>query len=174
MIEKNVNLPGLTVWCGISSVEIISPYFFDGCVTGKSYLKVLQHFLIPCLAHYDNDIMFQQDSAPPHFASVFRDFLDKKFPGRWIGRRGPIEWPARLPNLTWGVLKDKVYSRNPITLDQLRSLISQQLQTIDEAFAEKCVGLCETEWQSAFKTKDDTLNIFFSLHYPHLFAQCDL
>ena len=137
MIEKNVNLPGLTVWCGISSVGIIGPYFFDGCVTGKSYLEMLQHFLIPRLVHYDDDIMFQQDGAPPHFASVFRDFLDKKFPGRWIGRRGPIKWPARLPDLTpadfflWGVLKDKVYSHNPITLDQLRSLISQQLQTID-------------------------------------------
>ena len=74
-----------------------------------------------------------EPQTPPHFASVVRDFLDEKFLGRWIGRRGPIEWPAR--------------SR---------------------------VGLCETECQSAFKTKEDTSNIFFSLHSPRLFAQCDL
>ena len=147
MIEKNVNLPGLTVWCGISSVGIIGPYFFDGCVTGKSYFEMLQHFLIPRLAHYDDDVMFQQDGAPPHFASVVRDFLDEKFPGRWIGRRGPIEWPARSPNLTpadfflWGVLKEKVYSHNPITLDQLKSLISQQLQTTDVSL---CRNVCRS------------------------------
>ena len=70
MIKKNVYLPGLTVWCGISSVGIIGPYFFDGCVTGKSYLEMLQHFLIPCLVHYDDDIMFQQDNVPPHFTSA--------------------------------------------------------------------------------------------------------
>ena len=40
--------------------------------------------------------------------------------------------------------------------------------------ANNCVGLCKTEWQSSFKTKEDTSNIFFSLHYLHLFAQCDL
>ena len=67
MIQKNVNFPGLTVWCDISCVRIIGPYFFDGCVTGKSYLEILQHFLIPRLAHYDDDIMFQQDDASTAF-----------------------------------------------------------------------------------------------------------
>ena len=44
-----------------------------------------------------------------------RNKLDEKLPGRWIGRRGPIEWPARSPDLTpldfffWGFIKDKVY-----------------------------------------------------------------
>ena len=76
MIKKDVNLFGLTVWCGISSVEIIC-YFFDGCVTRKSYLEMLQHFLIPRLALYDDDVMFQQYRALPHFTSVVRDFLEK-------------------------------------------------------------------------------------------------
>jgi hypothetical protein len=26
--------------------------------------------------------------------------LDVKFPGRWIGRGGPIAWPPRSPDLT--------------------------------------------------------------------------
>jgi hypothetical protein len=29
-----------------------------------------------------------------------RSWLDRQFPGRWIGRRGPLEWPPRSPNLT--------------------------------------------------------------------------
>ncbi|KAJ4442797.1 hypothetical protein ANN_04390 [Periplaneta americana] len=34
--EKTVNLPGVTVWCGLSSREITGPYFFEGIVTGRS------------------------------------------------------------------------------------------------------------------------------------------
>ena len=30
---------------------------------------------------------------------VFVRGLDKHFAGRWIGRRGPTEWPPRSPNL---------------------------------------------------------------------------
>ena len=29
-----------------------------------------------------------------------RSWLDRQFPGRWIGRRGPLEWPPRSPDLT--------------------------------------------------------------------------
>ena len=48
---------------------------------------------------------------------------------RWIGRRGPHEWPARSPDLTpcdfylWGRLKDIVYSERSTTRDELRERI---------------------------------------------------
>ncbi|EFN79592.1 hypothetical protein EAI_04836, partial [Harpegnathos saltator] len=51
------------------------------------------------------------------------------FPHRWIGRRGPIEWPPRLPDLSpndyflWGHLKDRVYKTKPQNLDDLRNRI---------------------------------------------------
>jgi len=37
-----------------------------------------------------------------HF-NVGRDvttFLDETFPGRWVGRGGPTDWPPRSPDLT--------------------------------------------------------------------------
>uniref|UniRef100_A0AAX7UMF9 Uncharacterized protein n=1 Tax=Astatotilapia calliptera TaxID=8154 RepID=A0AAX7UMF9_ASTCA len=43
---------------------------------------------------------FQQDGAPPHYGCQVRAFLDEQFPGKWIGRRGPVEWPPRSPDLT--------------------------------------------------------------------------
>jgi hypothetical protein len=29
-----------------------------------------------------------------------REFVDQQFPGHWIGRRVPVEWPERSPDLT--------------------------------------------------------------------------
>ena len=63
--------------------------------------------------------------------------LDHHFPRRWLGRRGPIEWPARSPDLTppdfslWGVIKDLVYAKKPRTLQDLRHTIEQNFMTID-------------------------------------------
>jgi hypothetical protein len=70
-----------------------------------------------------------QDGAPPHFANSVREWLDTKFPGRWLGRRGPHEWPARSPDLTlcdfflWGWAKDKVHRTKPRPLEELESRI---------------------------------------------------
>ena len=66
------------------------------------------------------DIIWQQDGAPPHFGLQVRASLDQQFPGRWIGRAGPIPWPARSPDVTpldfffWGYVKDCVF-RTPVT-----------------------------------------------------------
>jgi len=43
---------------------------------------------------------FQQDGAPPHFALTVRAYLDHTFPGRWIGRSGPLPWPPHSLDLT--------------------------------------------------------------------------
>nr|CAI5830231.1 unnamed protein product [Callosobruchus analis] len=43
-IEKAVNLPGVNVWCGLSSRGLIGPFRFEGTVTGINYLTCL---LIP-------------------------------------------------------------------------------------------------------------------------------
>ena len=40
-------------------------------------------------------IIFQQDGAPPHYETEVRKWLNEKFPGKWIGRRGAIEWAPR-------------------------------------------------------------------------------
>ena len=45
-------------------------------------------------------LYFQQDGAPAYYEFDVRCWLDKKFKKKWIGRRGPIEWPARSPDLT--------------------------------------------------------------------------
>jgi hypothetical protein len=50
---------------------------------------------------------------------IVRASLNQHFPNRWIGRAGPISWPARSPHITpydfflWGYVKDCVY-RTPV------------------------------------------------------------
>ena len=67
-------------------------------------------------------INFQQDKVPNCSTDV-RAQLDEKFPKRWIGRRGPIEWTARLPDLTpcdffYGNMLNRKYinRKSPISL----------------------------------------------------------
>ena len=59
--------------------------------TGIVYLDMLQEFLIPQLDEDDQEgcIHFQQDGAPPHYLGELREYLNTRFPGRWIGRAAP-------------------------------------------------------------------------------------
>ena len=72
---------------------------------------------------------FQHDGAPPHSSREVRNFLNSRFPGRWIGRSGPHNWPARSPDLSpldycaWGWMKELVYSVKVVTRDELLSRI---------------------------------------------------
>jgi hypothetical protein len=46
--------------------------------------------------------------------------LNTQFPDRWLGRGGPLSWPARSPDLNpldfflWGHLKE-IVNRDPLT-----------------------------------------------------------
>jgi hypothetical protein len=141
------------VWCGISSAGIIGPFFFDEHVTADSYLQLLQSFLWPAARYRGRT--FQQDGAAPHYALSVRKWLDQKFPDRWIGRRGPIEWPPRSPDLTpcdfflWGWLKERVYRDQPASVSQLR-------EKIQAACAQLSKDMCSEVCRSV----------------PHRFEQC--
>ena len=83
-----------------------------------------------------SSMFFQQDGAPPHFATIVRNYLHEQFPGRWIGRQGTIEWPPRSPDLTpldfflWGHLKSVVYRHRPRNIDELKEAITQEIRNI--------------------------------------------
>ncbi|GFX01190.1 uncharacterized protein TNCV_4581561 [Trichonephila clavipes] len=70
-------------------------------------------------------IRFQHDGAPAHFSIDVRAHLQANFPGGWIGRGGPIAWPALSPDLSpldfflWGFLKGLVYETPVATPEDL-------------------------------------------------------
>ena len=98
---------------------------------------MLQEFFIPQVRKM-RSIVFQQDGAPPHFAADVRRFLDKIFPGRWIGRDGPIRWAPRSPDSTpldfflWGHLKNVVYLSPCEDLAELKSRIHDEIKSISQ------------------------------------------
>ncbi|KAG5325413.1 SETMR methyltransferase, partial [Acromyrmex heyeri] len=40
-------------------------------------------------------LIFQDDGTPAHFSQQVRDILDTRYSYKWMGRSGPIIWPAR-------------------------------------------------------------------------------
>jgi hypothetical protein len=136
----------INVWAGMIGNRLLGPYFFEENLNGNQYLDFLQFELVPALTvlfpnHEDGDlpnqrIWYQQDGAPPHFAVQVRNFLNNVFPNRWIGRRGPFEWPPRSPDLTpldfflWGHLKSKVYVDKPNSLEDLKRRIRVEMANI--------------------------------------------
>ncbi|KAE9536207.1 hypothetical protein AGLY_007430 [Aphis glycines] len=60
-------------------------------------------------------VKYNKVPSRAHYTIPVREYLDREYPGKWIGRRGPIEWPPRSPDLTpidfflWGHLKTVVY-----------------------------------------------------------------
>lgn len=109
----------VNVWCGIVDNYLIGPFIFENNLSGENYLLFLQNDLQALLDDIPLNIRqalhYQLDGAPPHYANQVRQHLNRIFPGRWIGRGGPISWPARSPDLTpldfclWGWLKSEVY-----------------------------------------------------------------
>lgn len=125
-------------------------------MTGERYLHLLRTSILPDLietfpdpnnAQYLNTrLFFQQDGAPPHYALQVRRFLDNTFNERWIGRRGPIEWPPRSPDLTpmdfflWGHLKNRVYVDRPENLQDLMERIRNEANAVTPEMIQHAVN----------------------------------
>lgn len=130
----------LNVWGGILGENIIGPHFFDEPLDGERYSEFLRNELpllledVPLNLRYN--MWLQHDGAPPHYFVGARNFLDHHYVDRWIGRGGPVEWPARSPDLTpcdyflWGYIKNMVYTTPPTTAQDMRQRIRAAFQQV--------------------------------------------
>ena len=148
LVERDIQSPHLTVWCGLSSRGVIGPYFFQSgrgarsvvqTVTGARYREMLEGFVLPELErqHYPiSRLWFQQDGATPHTTRGVLAFLAGAFPGKVISKKGDVPWPPRSPDLSpldfflWGHLKDRVYGQPVRSLRSLRERITQAIQQL--------------------------------------------
>lgn len=145
LIRVPMKSPGLTVWAAVSYDLGITFSIIRETMNQVRYVDVLNQKLLPFVGD-NTQHWYQHDGAPPHFSIAARTWLDEHFPQRWIGRRGPQEWPPRSPDLTipdfwlWSYVKDRVYAieNNFLNLDELQGAISRVLSDIDHRIIRKC------------------------------------
>ena len=132
----------LNVWAGIIDKFLIGPFSLDGKRTDTKYVDLLSTRLHEILEEVPVDIRlrtrFMHDGAPPRFSRVARQFLNQHFANKWIGRGGPIAWPARTLDLNpldfhlWRYLKSIVYATSIENAEILRNRTEQGFRQIRE------------------------------------------
>lgn len=132
----------VNVWCGIFYDRIVGPYFIEHNLNEHVYLEILNTFVLPFLNALEPEVrrnlFWQQDGCPAHCTLLVRQWLNEHFGERWIGRFGPVHYPARSPDLTpmdyflWGVLKQKVYENDlPHDREVLKARIRDGINEIN-------------------------------------------
>jgi hypothetical protein len=82
---------------------------------------------------------YQHDGEPPHLSHVVRQYLNHKFPNRWIGRGGAQNWPPWSPdvnpldNHVWGYMKGMVGAHKVNTREELLHRILSSIIGINNA-----------------------------------------
>ncbi len=106
------------------------------------------------------------DGASAHCAQSVRDFLDRKFPNRWIGRCGTIDWSARSSDLTptdffvWGLIKDRMYATKPGTLQALKDAIVTEIESLPVELCRRACQSVPERLQLCKEVEANTLNNF--------------
>lgn len=126
---------GINIWAGIFNEQLIGPFELPKRLNAQGFLDFLENQLEDVLddqpLHVRQNMVFQLDGAPAHYARIVTEYLNRSFPGKWIGRGGPIPWPPRSPDLNpldfffWGYMKSLVYDTTPPNVEALRDRILQ-------------------------------------------------
>jgi len=108
------------VWLGIINNTLIGPHFLPVRLNANNFLEFLNTQMDDLLENIPlnlrRNFWFQLDGCPAHYGRAPRQWLNVHFPGKWIGRVGPVAWPPRSPDLTpldflYGVLSSKKYMK---------------------------------------------------------------
>lgn len=139
----------VNVWCGIVDKQIIGPFIFENPLNGTNYLQFLAEDLPVLLENVSlqtrTNMWFQHDGCPAHYSQNIREFLNERFPNRWIGRGSRSPWPARSPDLSvldfymWGRIKNIVFSEPPSTRENMIGRIRRAINSISANEVEAAV-----------------------------------
>lgn len=133
---------GFNLWCGVIGSQLVGPFIFNETLTGNRYLQFLREDFDNILDELNlqtrtNLRWFQHDGAPPHYQAQVKRYLDELLPNSWIGRNGPVLWPARSPDLSpldffvFGAIKDLVYVRSYATQEELLEAVINVFDSLD-------------------------------------------
>ena len=74
--------PKVNVFCDVSCKKVYVQFFFEGTITGASYLDMLQNWLMPQLQKDSDSCIFQLDEALFHCHDQVVSYLDAHLPCR--------------------------------------------------------------------------------------------
>jgi len=128
--------------CGVVSLVTNSLVHTFSCNGWRDvYANVLQDELPALLDNFPLQTRwwkyYQDDGAPSHFSHVVRQYLNHKFPNRWIGLGGAQNWPLWSADLNpldyhvWGYMKVIVYARKVNTREELLQRILSAARNIN-------------------------------------------
>lgn len=154
----------INVWCGIFDKQIIGPFFFQHNLKAQNFLNFLNTNFWDALEELPiarrADMIFQMDGAPVHTAAIINNWLDQKFPRKWIGRYSQeIKWPPRSPDLTpldfylWGKLKENVYRTRPNNVEELKRRITEECELISHQELAKVMNHCQRRLEKCIQVE---------------------
>ena len=99
------------MWARFVDGCVIGPYLLPSNLTSDEYFIFHEYTLHGLLEDVHQNMLFQHDSAPPHFTLAVWDHLDQRFGQNWIGRGGPIGSPdlTTLDYFLWSHMKSSIY-----------------------------------------------------------------
>ena len=128
----------IMVWAALVNNTILTLRWMDDLdhpkrVTGESYLEMVRDSVWPEVRARAGrgQWWWQQDGAPAHATNACIEFLEQKFRGRVITRRGEFPWPPYSPDLNpldyyfWGFVNAEVWCRKPETIEELRQIVEE-------------------------------------------------
>jgi hypothetical protein len=103
IVRSVLRLLGCIFWLVCPENQLTGPYIFPQLLTGGIYDNFLQDELPVLLENLPlqtrRQMYYQHDGVLPHFSHVVRQYLNHKFPNRWIGCGGAQNWPQQSPDL---------------------------------------------------------------------------
>jgi hypothetical protein len=164
-VEHVCDSPNINVRCGVTSDRIVGPCIsHESPTTCAVCLAMLENFVFPQIAAEADGFISKQDGASAHFGAIVRSTSNERFPGRRIGRGGPINRPPRISGLTLmellgggGVPEDSVHSEGVEFL-----ICAEGLQRLSLQCLWMCSLGCGVKW-NVFSTSV-RLSVLFTMN----------
>ena len=121
LLTNTVNLPGVAIWCGLSSRELIGSYYFEETVTGQTHLKMLKSWFHVLIISLEMKKRFTSNKT----GCIWLSYQCEKFSrshnqSEMDSTKEKCYGVPALISRFWGTLKNTVYATKSQTLKELR------------------------------------------------------